>query len=413
MSKPVRSARSELEFISLMASMMALTAMAIDSILPALTHVGKSINHSNANDLQLIIITLFLGIGAGQLVFGPLSDSIGRKPAVYAGISVFIIASIICVQSTNLTVMLVGRALQGFGLAATRTISISIVRDLYSGSQMARIMSFISLIFIIIPMVAPILGQFILSFYHWQAIFYAQILLALITFTWFFIRQPETLSSAKRIKLSTSLIKNGMQEFFKFKESVFYTLILGLLSGSFMAFLSSSKQIFQDQYGMIGQFAYIFAIIAFFLGISTLTNGILVVKLGMRKLALSALASFSFSALVYIALFYQSENPHIVTVVIFLIAQVFSLGFIFGNLNALAMQPIGHIAGIGASIIGFTSTLMATPIAILIGRYLDTTALPLFIGFFVCGFISFVAMLFFSKHYSQHYSKHYQQHLPE
>ncbi len=387
---------SELEFITLLAFLMANVALAIDAILPALTDIGKSIHNTNSTDLQLIITMIFLGLGLGQLLFGALSDSLGRKPIVYVGVGVFIIASLICVIATNLEMMLVGRILQGVGLSAPRTISTSIIRDTYSGDYMARIMSFISVIFILVPMVAPILGQLILDVYSWQAIFYFNLIFALVTLCWFGIRQKETLIEEYRVKLSKHLFIDGLKEFLKFKVSIIYTLISGLMTGAFMVYLSASKQIFQDQYQLINEFAYIFGALALTIGLATFINGSLVLKYGMKKLATRALYFFILSALVYSVFFFSTENPSLPILLFFFSLQFISLGFIFGNIRALAMEPIGHIAGIGAAISGFISTIMAVPIAMLIGKFVDTTALPLFIGFLSCGICSFL-LLFFLK----------------
>ena len=376
---------------------MANAALAIDAILPALTDIGQSIHNTNNTDLQLIITMIFLGLGIGQLIFGALSDSFGRKPIVYVGVAVFIIASLICLMATSLEVMLIGRVLQGFGLSAPRTISTSIVRDSYSGDYMARIMSFISVIFILVPMVAPIIGQLILDLYSWQIIFYFQIVFSLATVLWFGIRQKETLIEEYRIRLTKRLFADGLKEFFKFKVSIVYTLIAGLMTGVFMVYLSTSKQIFQDQYQLIEEFVYIFAALAFTIGFATFINGSLVLKYGMKRLAFVAISSFSFSALIYVLLFYNTENPSLPTLLFFFCLQFLALGFIFGNIRALAMQPIGHIAGIGAAISGFVSTIMGIPIAMFIGMYVSLTALPLFIGFLLCGVCSLLLLLFLRR----------------
>lgn len=371
---------------------MSNVALAIDTILPGLSDIGRTIHNASSTDLQLIIIMIFLGLGVGQLIFGTLSDSFGRKPIVYVGIGIFILASLICVMATSLEIMLVGRVLQGIGLSAPRSISVSIIRDSYSGDYMARIMSFISVIFILVPMIAPILGQVLIDNYNWQAIFYFQIGFSFVTLLWFQLRQKETLLEAHKVKLSKHLFLKGTKEFFRFKESIIYTLISGLMTAAFMVYLSASKQIFQDQYGFVSEFAYIFAALAFSIGIATFLNGSLVLKYGMKKLSTTALSVFSLSALLYSILFFNAENPSLFVLLPFLAVQFMSLGFIFGNVRSLAMQPIGHIAGIGAAINGFISTVIAVPIAMFIGGFIDTTVLPLFIGFLSCGLGAFLLL---------------------
>ncbi len=248
---------------------------------------------------------IFLGLGLGELIFGTLSDSFGRKPIVYLGVGLFILASIICARATSIEVMLFGRALQGIGLSAPRTVSMAIIRDSYQGNQMARIMSFISAIFILIPMIAPVIGQLILSVFNWQTIFYFQIFFVLITILWFKYRQQETLPKKKRIKLSKKLFINGLEEFMKHKQTLIYTIMAGLMEGAFILYLSTSKQIFQDQYHLIKEFPYVFAALSFVYGISTFLNGRLVMKYGMHDLVRISLYLFSFTALVYLLVFYN------------------------------------------------------------------------------------------------------------
>lgn len=388
---------SQLEFIALMASLMAMVALAIDALLPALPIIGNVIGTSNPNDNQLLITMIFLGLGVGQLAFGPLSDSFGRKPIVYTGFIIFIIASFICVYAKSLEMMVFGRILQGIGLSAPRTISISMIRDAYEGDHMARIMSFVTVIFIIVPTIAPALGKFILDAYNWQTIFFVQLFFSLLICIWFWLRQRETLKEAHKIAFNKALFIDGFKELISYKNTIGYTMISGLITGSFMVYLSASQQVFQQQYGLVDEFPFIFAGLAIAVGSATFINGKIVLNYGMMKLVHRSLYTFCISALVYILVFHNSENPSITILLSFFAVQFFSLGFLFGNLRALAMQPIGHIAGIGAAITGFISTLMAVPIGTYIGSFINTTALPLFIGFFICGVLSL--LLFYGVKY--------------
>ena len=313
-----------------MAVMMLSVALSIDMVLPGLSHIGEAL-HKNNTDLQGIITMIFLGLGIGQLFFGPLSDSFGRKPIVYAGIAIFLIASWICVKAENLEMMLFGRMVQGLGLSGPRSVLISIIRDLYEGDYMGRIMSFITVIFILVPMLAPILGQLIIDHFHWQGVFYFQMFFVIVMLLWFGIRQEETLLSSKRIQLNHHLYINGTKEFFKYNESVIYTLISGLTLGSFMVFLSSSQQIFQVQFGMVKEYAYIFAGLSFWAGFATFVNGMLVLRFGMQRLAKLAIYLFSFNALTYAVLFFSSANPNLWVVLGFMSIQFIAFGFIYGN----------------------------------------------------------------------------------
>ena len=387
--------QSKFEFIVLMASLMSLVALSIDALLPAIKQIGISINiQQESTDSQLLITMIFLGLGFGQLISGPISDSLGRKPVIYLGFIVFVLASFICVNATTIEMMVFGRVLQGVGLSAPRTLSIAMVRDSFSGNYMAKIMSFIVVIFILVPVVAPALGKLMLDAYGWKFIFYGQLIFGFFVMLWFWKRQPETLTKEKRMKLSLNLFIEGAKEFIKHKQAVVFTLISGFVTGSFMVYLSASQLIFQVQYDLENEFPYIFAGLAISVGFATFLNGTFVMRFGMKKLVATFLLVFTCIPVIYMILFYGKENPSISVLLIFFALQFFALGFLFGNLRALAMQPVGHIAGIGAAINGFVSTIMAVPIATFIGSYVVTTALPLFVGFFICGILSLILLNF-------------------
>ncbi|MEO9569900.1 MAG: multidrug effflux MFS transporter [Polaribacter sp.] len=384
--------KSESEFIIVMASLMSLVALAIDALLPAIADISKTIHISDPKDNQLLITMIFLGLGFGQLISGPISDSLGRKPVIYVGFIVFVFASLICVFSTSLEMMILGRILQGMGLSAPRTISIAMVRDRFSGNYMARVMSFIVVIFILVPVVAPAIGKLMLDAYGWKSIFYSQLIFGVFTMLWVWKRQPETLKLENRKKFKFTLFIHGTREFLKHKYAVIFTLFSGFITGSFMVYLSASQQIFEEQYQLKEEFPYIFAGLAISVGFATFLNGKLVVKLGMYKLVTIFTILFTLIPIIYISLFYGENNPSIYLLLTFFGLQFFAIGFLFGNTRALAMEPIGHIAGIGAAINGFISTIMAVPIATYIGGFLTTTALPLFIGFFICGTIALLLL---------------------
>jgi DHA1 family bicyclomycin/chloramphenicol resistance-like MFS transporter len=383
-----------------MASLMSVVALAIDALLPALDIIGIAVGTNQLADNQLLITMIFVGLGIGPLIFGPLSDSQGRKPTVYIGFAIFIIASFICVYASSLEMMILGRILQGVGLSAPRTISIAIIRDMYEGDYMARIMSFVTVVFILIPVIAPALGKFILDHYDWQTIFYIQIVFSLLVAFWFWKRQKETLTQEKRISFNHKVILNGFKQIFQQRRTMAFTLISGFVVGSFLVYLSSSQQIFQEQYGLKDEFPYIFAGLAIVFGFSIFLNAMLVVRFGMEKLVSYALFLFFGVSLLYVVLFYGAPNPSIEIVLTFFALQFFAISFLFGNLRALSMEPVGHIAGIAAAITGFISTLMAVPISIIIGRYISDTALPLFLGFLGCSFLSLL-ILFYVKRYGR------------
>lgn len=367
---------------------MSIVALAIDALLPAISNIGADINSLDSTDNQMLVTMIFLGLGLGQLFFGPLSDCYGRKPVVYAGFILFLLASIVCLYAPSLEVMVLGRILQGIGLSAPRTISISIIRDTYEGDYMAKIMSFVVAFFILVPVVAPAIGKIILDSFGWKGIFYVQLIFALIIALWFWKRQPETLHPEFKIPFSGHVFVDGLKEFIRHKETVAFTITSGLVTGAFLVYLSSAQHIFEDQYALKEVFPYIFAGLAISIGLSTFLNGTLVMRFGMRKLSFMATLAFTIIALLYTVLFFNSPNPSIYVLVAFLSAQFFCLGFMWGNFRSIAMEPIGHIAGIGAAINGFVSTIFAIPIATFIGEFVKNSVWPLFVGLAVCGLFS-------------------------
>ncbi|BAO77000.1 MFS family multidrug efflux protein, similarity to bicyclomycin resistance protein Bcr [Winogradskyella sp. PG-2] len=388
--------RSQFEFVVLMAALMSIVALSIDAVLPALPLIGDHLSVSDPLENQKLITTIFLGLGIGQLIFGPLSDSFGRKPIVYAGFVLFVIASIICITTKNFEIMLFGRVLQGVGLASPRTMCIAMVRDSYDGDYMAKILSIVVMVFILVPVIAPTLGQYLMNNYDWKFIFTFTLLFGLIVMLWFWLRQPETLKDKYRIPYRLSIFKTGTIQFFKIKSAVIYTLLSGFITGSFMVYLSTSQQIFEKQYDLAEEFPLIFASLAISVGLATFMNSQLVVKYGMKRIVHVAIISFIIISLVYISLYNSGNNPNIEILITFFALQFFTIGFIFGNLRALAMEPMGHIAGIGSALNGFISTVMAVPIADYIGRFVIDSVTPLFIGFLVCGVIS-IALFYYNN----------------
>lgn len=389
---PVKNT-SQLEFILLMACLMSIVALSIDTILPALQPIGMSIGTRNSSENQLLITMIFLGLGFGQLIFGPISDHLGRKPVIYMGFVIFVLSSMLCVFASSIEMMVAGRILQGIGLSAPRTLSIAMIRDRFEGNYMAKIMSFVVSIFILVPIVAPTLGKFMLDNYGWKSIFYSQLIFGALILIWLWKRQPETLRPAYKKKFSSAIFIHGTKEFIRYRSAVIFTLVSGLITGSFMVFLSTSQHIFEVQYGLVDEFPYIFGALAFSVGLATFTNGTLVVRFGMMRLVTIFMLLFLATSVLYMVFFSGEINPSIRILVIFLTVQFFSVGFLFGNVRSLAMQPLGHMAGIGAAINGFVSTVMAVPIAAFIGSFVQTTALPLFMGFGACGLGSVLLLM--------------------
>ncbi|MCA2002726.1 MAG: multidrug effflux MFS transporter [Chloroflexi bacterium] len=361
--------------------MMALTALSIDAMLPALPAISRDLGAANPNDRQLVISLIFLGQAVGQLFFGPLSDKTGRKPAIYAGYALFILGSLFSALAGNFSFMLVGRALQGIGISAPRAVSMALVRDKLEGRRMARVMSFASTLFILVPMIAPSIGQGILSIAGWRGIFGAFVLFALLTVLWFALRVSETLPLDRRLPFSLRQIADSTTQVLRVRSALGYTVALGLVQGAFIGYLNSSQQIFQEQYALGDLFPLYFAVVALSLGTASLANARLVMRFGMTKLVQWALGGVISLAVFFLAVaFAYSGQPPLWGLMAYLMASFFCVGILFGNVSALAMQPLGRLAGAGAAVVGSLSTLLSTFLGTIIGRSYNGTVLPLIIG---------------------------------
>jgi DHA1 family bicyclomycin/chloramphenicol resistance-like MFS transporter len=369
------------EFVIIISLMMSITALSTDAMLPALPQIGSDLGVQNPNERQLVVSVLFLGLAFGQLFFGPLSDSIGRKPTVYAGYALYVAGSLLSILAVSFPMMLAGRLLQGLGISAPRAITLALVRDRYKGRAMAQVMSFVTTVFILVPMLAPTLGQTILLFSGWRGIFGSFVLMALITLSWFALRMPETLAPEHRAPLSLQRITDATLEIARNRIAVGYTVSAGLVSGAFLGYLNSAQQIFQEQYALGKLFPLVFGIISLSLGLASLLNARLVMRLGMRFLirrSLFVIVGLSILAL-GIALLPGGQAP-LWLFMAYLMVTFFCVGILFGNQNSMAMEPLGHLAGIGAAVVGSLSTLISMPLGTMIGQSYNGTVLPLVFG---------------------------------
>jgi DHA1 family bicyclomycin/chloramphenicol resistance-like MFS transporter len=369
------------EFVIIISLMMSLTALSIDAMLPALPQIGSDLGVQNANDRQLVVSVLFLGLAFGQLFFGPLSDRAGRKPTVYAGYALYVAGAFLSVLAVSFPMMLVGRLLQGLGISAPRAITLALVRDRYKGRAMARVMSFVSSVFILVPMIAPTLGQTILLFSGWRGIFGSFVLMALITLCWFALRMPETLAPEHRAPFSLQRIIDATLEIVRNRIALGYTVSAGLVSGAFLGYLNSAQQIFQEQYALGKLFPLVFGLISLSIGLASLLNARVVMRLGMRFLvrkSLFVIVTLSTLAL-GIGLLLGGQAP-LWLFIAYIMVTFFCVGILFGNQNALAMEPLGHLAGIGAAVVGSLSTLISMPLGTIIGQSYNGTVLPLVVG---------------------------------
>lgn len=374
------------EFVVLMALLISLVALSIDAMLPALSEIGGELGVQRSNDSQLVVSGLLLGLAAGQLIYGPLSDSVGRKPAIYGGLVLFAIGCLLSIASWNFSAMLAGRFLQGLGAAGPRIVTIALVRDQYEGRAMARIMSLVMAVFIIVPAIAPALGQGVLLFAHWRMIFVILLLLALVAFIWFGLRQKETLAASLRRPLSLRGIAKGVLETLAERCALGYTLAAGLIFGAFVGYLNSAQQIFQELFALGEQFPLYFGALALAIGGASYLNARLVMRHGMRPLSWRALQVLSGLSLVYFGVAYVAAGqPPLWTLMVWGITAFFCMGILFGNFNAMAMESMGHIAGVAAAVVGSLTTVISLILGTWIGQIYDGTVLPLVGGFTVLG----------------------------
>ncbi|PIE14642.1 MAG: multidrug MFS transporter [Rhodobacterales bacterium] len=382
-TKPLRKP----EFVALIAMSFATIALAIDAMLPALPEIGKTLSPDNLNHAQLVITSFLLGLGLGTFFSGPLSDALGRRRVMLGGYAVYIIAALLASLAQSLELLLAARVLQGLGASGPRVVAMAIVRDLYVERQMAQLTSFVMTVFMLVPVIAPSIGALILLVAGWRTIFFTFVVFAIALSLWFTLRQPETLPPEKRRKIALANLWGGMVEVLSHPVVRVTIVVQSLLLGALYSALSSSQQIFDITFGRGDSFALWFGAVAIVSGFSALINARLVVRLGMQPMIRTALACVMLISAVMLALFWGGGMPDMVAFpafVFFKTSVFFMIGMTLGNLNAIAMQPMGHIAGMAASMMSAIATVLGLAIAVPIGLAFDGTPLPLMCGVFVC-----------------------------
>jgi len=378
------------EFIALVALTTSLVAMSVDTMLPALGVMAAELGAAHANDRQLVLSAFFGGLSVGQLLYGPVSDSTGRKPALFFGIGLLIVGNLVCALSHSFNLLLAGRVLAGLGAAGPRIVSMALVRDVYAGRSMARVMSFVSTVFILVPVLAPAIGQGVLAVTTWRAIFWGLAVIAVLNWVWFALRQPETLPLERRVPFALRTIARGTLEVFKTPLTLGYMVASGIIFAAFISYLSTAQQIFEEQYQLGKLFPVVFGVLASAIGVASFVNGRLVMRFGMQRLSRFALlwaCALSITAFFGAWLLWQGHPP-LAALMAYMLACFFFNGILFGNFNARAMEPMGHIAGLAAAIIGSVNGLVALAIGTPFGHAYDGTVLPLIAGFMTCGLLA-------------------------
>jgi MFS transporter, DHA1 family, multidrug resistance protein len=389
---PPHPATGLVEFVALMAMLTALVALSIDMVLPALPAIGATLDVREANRTQLVVSILFLGFGIGQLLYGPLSDAAGRKPAAFLGLVIFTAGCLMALLAQTFVVMLAGRLLQGFGVAGPRTITIALVRDRFEGREMARVMSLVTAVFILVPIIAPTLGQAVMGVFGWRAIFAIYLAMGLIVSVWFAARQEETLPAGRRMPFSLRRLAGAARAVVTNRVAVSYTVAAGFVFGAFLGYLTSAQQILQEAYALGPWFTFYFGILAVAIGGASLANARLVMRYGMRRLSHWSLWGILVVSIVFTAIAAAAAgHPPLWMLMAYLMASFFGIGLLFGNLSALAMQPLGAMAGTGSAVVGGGSMLISLALGTVIGQIYDGTVLPLAGGFAVLSLCSLVA----------------------
>lgn len=383
------------ELVLLLAALMSMMAFSIDSVLPALPRIGAEMVPADPTRAQLVIAAFVLGTGVGQFFIGPLSDSFGRRLALMLGVGLFVLGALGGRNAGSLDMLLAFRFLQGFGAAGSRTVSQAVTRDLFSGRAQARVSSLIFTFFVIVPAVAPLIGQQIIGLAGWRGLFTTYMAMGLLVLTWFLARQPETLAPENRRPFRITRILAAMREVLMTPVAARYLVVMTLGFGQLMAYISSAQEVYVDALGAGDRFTLYFAMVALISGLSGFLNSRLVMRLGMRKLASWAFGSqLVFAALLWtfwaLGTFDALPQPTRLTIfVLWSVTLFFMNGLTFGNVTALAMEPLGHIAGTAAAVLGALSSVFAVVIAAPIGLAFDGTPKPLMLGVAICSALAF------------------------
>ncbi|WP_309661337.1 multidrug effflux MFS transporter [Sphingomonas sp.] len=380
------------EMTVMLAGLMALNAFAIDAMIPALPAIGRSLNVAEENHRQLVVIAYFIGFALTQLIWGPLADRFGRKPVLAAGITLYGMFGLLCAFAGSFELLIAGRVAMGASAAVTRVLVIAMVRDLFEGEAMARVMSLVFMVFMLVPVLAPNIGQAILLVASWRAIFLVLAVYALIMLVWTSWRLPETLHPAYRRSLAWRAMAGAIAETMRERQSRGYTIALTLTFAGLVAYISSIQQIIFDAFHEGGYIGVVFAAIAAPMALASWLNSRVVGRYGLRRVGHTSAAAFTLVTLVHAAIALLGYE----TLLSFVILQSLTMccfAFTSSNLGTLAMEHMAPIAGTAASVQGVTSTLGAAILGFGIGQAFDGTPTPFLVGVAVCAVAAFTMIV--------------------
>lgn len=383
------------EFIALIAMMFATIAFSIDSMLPALPEIGAQLSPDDVNKAQLILTSFVLGMGIGTFFTGPISDAVGRKPVIYGGMALYIMASVVAWASSSLELVLAARVMQGIGAAGPRVVAMAIIRDLYAGREMARIISIAMMIFTLVPAAAPMLGAGVIAFVGWRGIFASFVLFALIVIVWMSARLPESLAPENRRPFRLPLMIAAVQEMLTHPTVRLSIMVQTLCMGLLFTMLTMVQPVYDVVHDRAESFPFWFGFVALVSGSASLLNAAMVVRVGMRRIVTWGLGSqiVITTAVILLNMADLSADASFALFVFWQTTVFFMAGVTMGNLNAMAMEPMGHIAGMAASVIGSIATVLAAAIAAPVGLLFDGSITPLTVGILTMCVLGFGLML--------------------
>lgn len=386
------------EFVALIALMMGITAYSVDNLLPAFDYIRASFKVHDPNSLQLLVYGYMIAFAITQLVYGPISDMVGRRPVLTVGLTIYIAGCVLAIVAPSFEILMLSRVIQGIGSAAARVLAVAIVRDRFSGREMARVMSLTMVVFLIVPIFAPAIGSLLLLFGPWQWIFGSMLALAVILAIWFGLRMPETLHPEYRFPFSMRRVSSAITLTVSTRVSLGYSTAVGLMLGCVMAYVGSAQQILETTvYGLGPTFSVYFALVAATMAAGSLLNSRIVRRFGMRRLSHAGILAFTLMAALQlvIALWFAGHPPLTLFVAAVALAM-FLFSLTVPNFNAMAMEPLGAVAGTAASFIGAYTTLIGALAGLVVGQSFDGTVTPLAAGYFVLS-VSCLAVILWTE----------------
>lgn len=378
---------SRMHFIAMVASLMALNALAIDIILPAFPALVSSFSIEDPTSAQFVLLAYVLGFGGAQPIYGPLSDRYGRRIPLFVGLTIYVVFAIAALFAPNFAFLLAARFLQGLGAAGTRVIALAVVRDTHSGRRMASTMSLVMMVFMIVPVIAPLAGQGLVLFGNWHVIFLFMGVFGAAVLAWCWWLLPETLAESKRRPLTTKSVREAFYLTATERIAFYYTLATAVFFGALFSFLNMAQPLYADVYGLGPYFPFAFGVTGLLMAASSYANSRLVGWLGQRRLSHGAMIAFFGMSFILTAIAWDANPPlWLFMLMLSLILPLF--GLIAANLNSIAMEPLGSVAGTGSAVIGFAQTAGGGLVGTLIGQFYEGRVVTLSLGFMVVSLTS-------------------------